>query len=68
MNALDEIASRARAVMTIARRTGHENGRDAYPHTGELLTMTDGARWFHANDGADPVRITPENEAALRID
>lgn len=34
---------------------------------GELLTMGDGARWFHPYTGAAPVRITPENEADLSV-
>lgn len=35
--------------------------------SGEILDMTDGARWFHPNNGGAPTKITPDNAAALRF-
>lgn len=35
--------------------------------TGQILDMTDGARWFHPNNGGAPVKITTDNAAALRF-
>ena len=36
-------------------------------HTGQILDMTDGARWFHPNNGGAPVKITSDNADALRF-
>jgi hypothetical protein len=61
---------RARALLHMSRRA---DGAEPHPPAksekpGELLTMADGSKWFHAFDGSQPIPITPENEHNVMVE
>jgi hypothetical protein len=61
---------RARARLYMSRRA---DGAEPHPPTktnksGELLTMADGSKWFHAFDGSQPVEITPDNAHNVMVE